>query len=232
MERVRIRDKLSRLGASSPRFGYQTLILVLLILLWNIDALKADEGACGRSELLASEIRACVTSVDNCESLGTLTQKVVVFDEVRARADRSQTKEKSNGRDRMNPSLIYFEVVKPTSVRFSGKGYRRLFLFEIDGRSVRTTFQCVRNSTKWLSPGRYILQGYSSANFLSWGKKHLTLDPVSIESETSNGETSSSPPSSNREEMRKTARESSKLIQYSTRFGLILGVILFVWLWY
>lgn len=202
-----------RSGTSGLRFGWQTAIFLQGALLWSPSVLGANDGACGQSELTKEEIRACVTNRADCESLGTLANKIEVLDRLKNRTDAP-----GNKSDRLKPSLVYFEILSPTQVRFRGRGYGRLFLFEIDGRSVRTTFRCVKNSTKLLSPGRYVLQGFRTANLMPFGKKRLVIEPVNLRF---------SPDLQERED-----REPRKLIKYSTRIGLVVGMLLVFGLWF
>ena len=211
----------SRSRTSSLR---KTAIFLQGALLWNLSVLAADDGACGQSELTNEEIQACVTNNADCESLGALTNKIEVLDRFRSRADTP-----ANKGDRLRPSLVYFEVVSPTAVRFRGRGYERLFLFEIDGRSVRTTFRCVKNNTKLLGPGRYVLQGFRAANLIPFGKMRLVIEPVNLRSRISAGKNGAIFSPADQERNAKKEGEPRKLIKYSTRIGLVVGVLIFLW---
>ena len=218
-------------------FKLQIGILVLVVACWNTDLLTASDTTCGQSELSQSEISVCLKSGVNCVAVGVLAKKVQVFEEVSESVYRFKHQEPNSVTDRfrsaLKPSLIYFQVVKPMSIRFSGKGFRDRFLFEIGDRGVSTTYRCVGGSTKWLSPGRYVLQSFHDMDYLSERVAVLgsTIEPLdSAHTQDTSGILSSEPIGIPPERKQKRVQDPSKEISFWGRFGLvILGVLALVW---
>ena len=201
---------------------------MLLAFAPNIDASGVDNGACGQSELSASEISDCVTNEKNCNAIGAFSNRVETIEDVGAKADQFRNQEPKRSNAQPKPSLIYFEVVDPVSVRFSGNGYKNLFLFEIDGRKVSAAFRCVRDATKVLSPGHYILQGYHDMEFLDAGNREfrLSIEPVSSTSDTQTPGGNEVLPSEDIDRKGKQSnRESGNIVMRGMRAGILMGLV-------
>ena len=206
-----------------------TVFLLLQAFIWTADASSgAYDGGCGQSELSESEISECVTNGKNCNAIGAFSNRVQTIEDVGAKADQFRNQEPKRSNAQPKPSLIYFEVVDPVSVRFSGKGYKKLFLFEIDGRRVSAAFRCVRDATKVLSPGHYILQGYHDMEFLNAGNREfrLSIEPVSIASDTQYPRGNEVLPSEDIEGKGKQSdRESGNIVMRGMRAGILVGLV-------
>lgn len=133
-------------------------LVTVSLALCNGEAFPASEGSCARSELSKSEIDQCLSNNDKCEVLGTLSERVELHGVVGSAPFEAESTKKSGTQVRLEPSLIYFEIVKPVSVRFAGDEYAKRFLFEIDGHAIKSEFPCVGSEPIWLQRGWYILQ--------------------------------------------------------------------------
>lgn len=142
-----------------------SVLAVVLTFVWGVDAETAN---CGQNELSKSEISSCIDNGEECRTIGILSDRIQILDPVN-KSTKPDTQRVS--------SLIYFEVVDPISVRFSGKGYKNLSLFEINEERVLTSFRCVENAETILSPGQYVLKSHRNVNPLGGGSSllHLTI---------------------------------------------------------
>ena len=218
--------------ASMFRALFQPFVLLTVALACNTVTVEANEDICGQSTLTESQITSCITSGVNCEDVGSLTGKVQVFEVPEVDADRLQNQDQRNQNAFVEPSLIYFEVATPMSVRFSSLGYQRLFLFQIDEQGVSATFNCVEGSTKWLDRGRYILQSYHDSDQLAQGKREFRsiIEVLGTNSLTENVAGRSSATSDTKRYEKRVVREPEKRFSFLGRLGLIaLGIFALFW---
>ena len=211
---------------------FQPFVLLPIALAYTTVTVEANEDICGQSTLTESQITTCITSGVNCEDVGALSGKVRVFEVAEVETDRLQDQGAGNQNALIEPSLIYFEVTTPVSVRFSSSGYQRLFLFQIDEQGVSATFRCIGGSTKWLDRGRYILQSYHDRGQLADGKSEFQsiIEVLGDNSLTENIAGRSSAIADTKRYEKKVVREPEKHFSFFARLGLIaLGIFALFW---